>query len=231
MTAAASHIDACLAQLGGDGFAHAFVDLAQALGVDQIMVFEIGDDRAHCLLSRHFSRTAMGGRLAETYLDGWYLHDPLLPELRTAAPGTVTPRHLADFEGRMCPAYRDIFFRAPGLAAKTTVLAVGQRLRLFVSLYWAAGRSEAPDDATVQLAGRLALMHFESCAKGSWPAPLAVLTERERAVCLGILSGRKTEVIASDLGIAASTAITYRKRAYAKLGISSRASLFAICAG
>lgn len=229
MTTAAGHIDACLAQLGGEGFALAFVDFVETLGVDQLMVFEIGAERANCLLSRHFSRSALGGRLAATYLDGWYRQDPLLPVLMAAPPGTVELRQLADFEDRMGPAYRDIFFRAPGLAAKTTVLAVGQRLRLFVSFYWTGGRGADRDPGAARLAGRLALWHFERRAETGWPAPLAVLTDRERAVCLGILSGRKTEAIADDLGIAPSTAVTYRKRAYAKLGITSRASLFAIC--
>lgn len=56
-----------------------------------------------------------------------------------------------------------------------------------------------------------------------------MLSARERAVCLGILAGRKAELIAGDIDVAASTVVTYRKRAYAKLGINSRAALFAIC--
>ena len=48
-------------------------------------------------------------------------------------------------------------------------------------------------------------------------------------MCQGILNGKKAEAIAGDLDVAPSTVVTYRKRAYAKLGIGARADLFAIC--
>lgn len=225
----AHHIDTCLAALGTEAFAPAFADFVETLGIDQIMVFAINADHARCLLSRHFSRAALAGQLAETYLDGWYLEDPLLPDLRAAAPGTVTLCRFDGIEARMSPEYRRIFFDAPGLLTKTTLLAVGTRLRLFVSLYQTGTDRPAPDLA--RLAGRLALMHFEASGQSTTPPALAVLSTRERAVCLGILSGQKAEAIAADLNVAPSTVITYRKRAYAKLGITSRTSLFAICKG
>jgi len=223
------HIDACLATLGGDGFAPAFSDFVETLGIDQIMVFSIVHNHAACLLSRHFSHAALAGELAAAYLDGWFLKDPLLPDLLGAPPGTVRLSRLDEIEESMDADYRRIFFTAPGLIAKTTVLAVGARLRLFVSLYQASGSAPACDPDLARLAGRLALLHFESRTESDTPLPLAVLSERERMVCLGILSGRKAEAIAADLGVAASTVITYRKRAYAKLGVTSRAGLFAIC--
>ena len=44
-----------------------------------------------------------------------------------------------------------------------------------------------------------------------------------------MLAGKKAEAIGYDLGIAASSIVTYRKRAYDKLGICSRAQLFDLC--
>ena len=58
--------------------------------------------------------------------------------------------------------------------------------------------------------------------------PLARLTGREQEVCLRILSGLSSEAIAASLGIGLHSALTYRKRAYDKLGISSQNELFAI---
>jgi len=58
--------------------------------------------------------------------------------------------------------------------------------------------------------------------------PLSILTGREKEVCVGILSGLSSEAIASELGIGLHSALTYRKRAYDKLGISSQNELFAI---
>ena len=57
----------------------------------------------------------------------------------------------------------------------------------------------------------------------------AQLTERERDVCIRILQGYSSEAMALDLKVAKSTVHTYRKRAYAKLGISSQNELFSLC--
>ncbi|WP_212699242.1 helix-turn-helix transcriptional regulator [Thalassovita aquimarina] len=230
MNSFAHHVETCLARIGTEDFATAFADFAETLGVDQIMVFAIAGDHARCLLSRHFHHAVLAGKLAATYLDGWFLQDPLLPELRRTSPGTVSLHRLGGIGAEMGDDYRRIFFDEPGLKAKTTLIAVGDHLRLFVSLYQSEGTETYCDADLARLAGRLALMHFERLSEDGSPPPLAVLSERERAVCLGVLSGQKAEAIAADLGIAASTVITYRKRAYAKLGITSRAGLFAICA-
>ncbi len=109
------------------------------------------------------------------------------------------------------------------------LLAVGSKLKLAVNLYWPQSFSPSVPCSLETIMGRLALVHFEARPEHSYPAPLAVLSERERAVCLGILSGKKAEAIAADLGVAVTSVFTYRTRAYQKLGISSRGSLFAVC--
>jgi DNA-binding CsgD family transcriptional regulator len=55
------------------------------------------------------------------------------------------------------------------------------------------------------------------------------LTGREQAVLSCILMGMHTEGIALSLHVKAASVITFRKRAYAKLGITSQAELFARC--
>jgi len=55
------------------------------------------------------------------------------------------------------------------------------------------------------------------------------LTSREQAVLVNILMGLRTEGIALQLGVQEESIKTFRKRAYAKLGISSQAELFARC--
>ena len=51
------------------------------------------------------------------------------------------------------------------------------------------------------------------------------LAGRELDVCIGIVQGRCSEAIALALGISINTVLTYRKRAYARLGISSHNEL------
>lgn len=229
MTSIACHIDTCLARLGTDAFAQAYCDFVETLGVDQLMIFSTGERQATCLMSRHFSQAALADELATMYLDGWYKRDPLLPELLATPAGTVKLRRLDEISKNMDAEYRQKFFDIPGLLTKTTLLSVGSDLRLFISLYQTAPATSAPDAELSRLVGRLALLHFERQVASDAPALLDVLSTRERAVCLGILAGQKTELIAAEIGVAPSTVVTYRKRAYAKLGISSRASLFALC--
>ncbi|RMF08861.1 MAG: LuxR family transcriptional regulator [Alphaproteobacteria bacterium] len=59
--------------------------------------------------------------------------------------------------------------------------------------------------------------------------PFDRLTAREREVCARILLGYTTEAISLDLDIAPTSVATYRKRAYAKLGIATQNELFGIC--
>ncbi|PVX85882.1 helix-turn-helix domain-containing protein [Paraburkholderia unamae] len=54
----------------------------------------------------------------------------------------------------------------------------------------------------------------------------ASLTTRERTVCVGILTGYTSEGIALNLGISINSVLTYRKRVYEKLGITSQNELF-----
>lgn len=51
-------------------------------------------------------------------------------------------------------------------------------------------------------------------------------TGREKTVCLAILLGHTSESIGLNHGISKNTVLTYRKRLYAKLGISSQNELF-----
>jgi DNA-binding CsgD family transcriptional regulator len=55
------------------------------------------------------------------------------------------------------------------------------------------------------------------------------LSQREVEVCSLTLQGVSTEGIGLEIGIRKTSVITYRKRAYAKLGISAQSQLFAAC--
>jgi DNA-binding CsgD family transcriptional regulator len=59
-------------------------------------------------------------------------------------------------------------------------------------------------------------------------ARFAGITERERSVCIGILTGYTSESIALNLGISVNSVLTYRKRLYEKLKISSQSELFVL---
>lgn len=54
------------------------------------------------------------------------------------------------------------------------------------------------------------------------------LSKRERDVCALVAAGLTSEGIALELGVGINTVLTYRKRAYARLGISSQNELMRI---
>jgi DNA-binding CsgD family transcriptional regulator len=54
------------------------------------------------------------------------------------------------------------------------------------------------------------------------------LTPREAEICAGIMIGHTTVGLSLTLGISMNTVATHRKRAYAKLGITSQNGLFAL---
>lgn len=226
-TASFDLIETCLARLGQDGFLTPFLTLSEAAGAAQIMVFSYAPDHAACLLSRNFRAGALGAQLAADYLDGWFRDDPLYTQVMQMQAGDSQTARFDQLRPRMRAEYRARFFDTPDLAGKAAVLIAGDRLKLVVNLYWDANTTAMPD--LCPLLARLALIHFETRPEHSFPEPLAVLSDRERAVCLGMLAGKKAEQIAADLDVAPSSVITYRRRAYAKLGINSRGSLFAIC--
>ena len=229
-----ARIEPCLALIGADGFAPAFLEAVRGTGAGQVMVFSYRTQDAACLLSINFAQGGLGPRLAAEYLRSGFRDDPLRARILSLAPRSAEVVRLDAIIGAMDDAYRARFFEAPGLADKVAVLAAGDGLRLILNLY----RSQPGrpwDDDLLRVLARMALIHFETRlgqrGRDATPEALMGLSGRERAVCMGILSGRKAEAIAHDLGIAPTSVATYRQRAYAKLGVTSRAGLFAICRG
>lgn len=224
-----------LARAGQENFHEPFLGAVERLGADQCMVFAYAPDSARCLLARNFRAGVRGRRLAATYVDGWFRADPLYREALAMPEGACRVVPMAAIADAMSETYRERFFAAPGLSGKTAVLTASHGLRLAVNLYRteAASRESASlatvSNAVLQLVAQAAAVHFASLTRPRYPLPLAVLSEREREVCLGILNGRKAEAIAGDMAVSPSSVVTYRRRAYDKLGINSRAALFALC--
>lgn len=74
--------------------------------------------------------------------------------------------------------------------------------------------------------GSLIARHFGTSLEARLRARCPGLTRRETGVCESLLRGRSAPEVAAALGIRVSSVQTYRKRAYAKLGVSSLPELF-----
>ena len=108
------------------------------------------------------------------------------------------------FRDRDITRIRDVAILLVGLAGKHAELAIPATAR--------RGRLESIryfDNLLAEIEGRL--------------------TPRERAVCARALAGQTVQGIASELEIRPPTVATLRRRAYAKLNISSLNELFARC--
>lgn len=227
-----------LEHLGTTGFYDSFLHwLQHEFGTEQCMVFYCPDgQQVSTLIYKDYAREASGKRLAEAYVsERHYLQDPNFKTLKALAPGEIKVVRLHSVSDHMGLHYRKAFFEAPGFTDKISILRGTPQGNYYINLYRRDPGFDARfDDPALSrnlyaLISILVCKHFELNERLRQEGPLAFLSEREQQVCRAVLRGKKNEAIAADLNIAVSSVITYRKRAYEKLGISSRAQLFALC--
>ncbi|KAA0010224.1 LuxR family transcriptional regulator [Billgrantia pellis] len=236
----------CVARLGEPGFDEVLLALLrQAVGIEQCMVFAFdGRDDVDCLLAANERAPRVAGRLAELYTGGLFRQDPNYQRLRrrldegsNLAAAEITPMQAE----AMPDVYRSHLFAFPDLVDKVSLTLPGQESVYYLNLYRGseAGPFDNNDltrlDALAPLLASLMRRHYgQSRPLSQRPsieeaAVLAPLSERERQLCLYLLRGHTLKTAAAELDIALSTAETYRKRAYAKLGVPSKARLVALC--
>jgi DNA-binding CsgD family transcriptional regulator len=209
------------------------------------MVFTFDGERStRCLLD--IGNIPIGADLGIAYAGHFHLADPnretIFRERDNSAP-IVLPTFARRMYG---DRYRKIFFEDSEIVDKFATAIWVESACFYVNFYrtTAQGRfSRAQIARLLQLSpaiGAAVARHFQDQASpegdpfsrlaGLFASrePLTRLTEREREVCLRILAGFSSEAISVDLGIGLHSTLTYRKRAYDKLGISSQNELFAI---
>lgn len=158
------------------------------------------------------------------------------------------PIMLPSFAPRMYGArYRKIFFNDSNIVDKCATAIWTDDTCFYVNFYriTAQGRFGDAERARLQAIapaiGASVARHFQRAATAApdqnlaalfaTRAPLATLTPREQQVCHHILLGLSSEAISQALGISLHSTLTYRKRAYERLGISAQNELFAIVLG
>lgn len=232
------HVLQVLEHLGTTAFYDIFLDwLQREFGTEQCMVFYCPDGRqVSTLIYKDYAREASGKRLAETYIgERHYLQDPNFQTLKTIAPGEIEIVRFNSVSDTMGLHYRKAFFESPGFTDKISIIRGTEQGNYYINLYRrdpgfdARFDDEAYSHRLCALVSILLSKHFELNDNLRQEGPLAFLSEREQQVCRLVLQGKKNETIAAELDVAVSSVITYRKRAYEKLGITSRAQLFALC--
>ena len=184
------------------------------------------------------------------YLSGLYLNDPnLLVAAEPAARVKVLRLHRDELPNEQ---YRKACYLHAGLLERLSIVVPDGGRLVALNLYrhdsssaFSKGEVKAIEGLARFLAA-LALKHsgmlgalLRSRDRVDRIAALVArlqaldgrLTVRERDVLARILVGMTSEGISLDLGIGLNTVLTYRKRAYGRLRITSQAELFALCLG
>jgi DNA-binding CsgD family transcriptional regulator len=232
--------------IGRPSFPQALIDtLRRVADVGHCMVFTFEGERAtRCLLD--IGNIPIGADLGLAYAGHFHLTDPnreaIFRERERASP-IVLPIFARRMYGEK---YRKIFFEDSEIVDKFATAIWVDSTCFYVNFYrtTAQGRfARAQITRLMQLSpaiGAAVARHFQGQAEPDRDpfgklaglfasrAPLTRLTGREKEVCLRILAGFSSEAISADLGIGLHSTLTYRKRAYDKLGISSQNELFAI---
>lgn len=239
--------------LGEADFAHMLLEAMEpCVPVDHLAVVVFDDELTAHLAgagSRQPGNVALeAGRLYER--SGFYQHDPGAKQLHGAGePGGPVLTVLRASDITNAKYRREIYDRFRLLERLSIVDRVRHRW-VMLNLY--RGRASEPfreRDITrlrniavllVGLAGKHAALAVPATARRGRSESIRYfdnllaeiegrLTPRERAVCSRALAGQTVHGIASELGVRPPTVATLRRRAYAKLNISSLNELFARC--
>lgn len=238
-----------IAALGSAAFAaELLAALNRIVPVDHLSLMRFADrSRPPVLESAVWHGGEHVSEVQRAYLRGLYRHDPNL-QLAGSRVDTCVLRLRRDAITHR--AYREQCYLRAGLVERLTVASSMAGHLVALNLY---RREESGGFAAAEVEAIEALASFLGAIAGKHASLLgALLRSRERgdriaAACArlhaldGRLTGRELDVlsrilvgmasegIALDLRIRPNTVLTYRKRGYARLGVSSQAELFSLC--
>jgi DNA-binding CsgD family transcriptional regulator len=183
----------------------------------------------------------------DRYTRGFHRFDPTLHSLPNARRNQETLIHLLTAESVGNDAYRKTCFEDPSFSQKISIAHGDEEGDwTILNVYFGEPCSSPGTIQKVIAFGALVSPFLRRRAKSldpKRPQPgservddrlarrlqrrFPTLTERERSVCALTMIGKSSGEIATTLGIKPGTVLTYRRRAYERLGISSAASLVA----
>jgi len=179
--------------------------------------------------------------LANDYVSGEFKKDPNFPVIKGSLDNKEpTVNTLTTDNQHMSSDYLDHFFKAPHLVDKVSLTSVGDSTCYYINLYRGETAGKFMDkeisilNYIAPVISALVHKHFSSesppaqSSAATTNSILSGLSGRERQICEFILQGYALKTIAAELGISETSAATYRKRAYQKLGIPSKGKLVAL---
>ncbi|WP_431285484.1 helix-turn-helix transcriptional regulator [Humitalea sp. 24SJ18S-53] len=226
-------VPALIDSVGRAGFPACLFGLArQAIGADHVTAFAFDrTGRPSVILAENAGPTAVAHQVARRYVDRYWTMDPL-HERQPAGPCLVE----IDAADVTHADYRTDCYTAVHLGARLSVCDSRPGGALRLNFYRARRFTPAEIGAVVgSMALLMPLLWRQAAEVRSLPraesfaarvaATFPTMPRRERDVCALIAAGVGSEGIALELGISRNTVLTYRKRAYARLSISSQNEL------
>lgn len=249
---------ALLAQVGQSTFSDAVLgQLNQLFPVGSWNVYRTWADRPPVLLfSRSFQRPDVTQRCFQAYRNGIYLNDRSFDSVRSCRQrGKLVLQHLRADEFKN-PEHREIIYTRNRVCERLSVTRNEHDGSVTsLNLYGHEDHTSYTDRHIGRfeaLAPALFIgieRHITLCsgpAPGNSPIPCAVapgaapparfflenlnagLPARELDVCERLLQGMTYDGIAADMQLSRPTVVTYRNRAFARLGINFKNQLFAM---
>lgn len=182
----------------------------------------------------------------DRYARGFHRFDPTLHSLPSARKGRETLVDLLTADSVGNDAYRKTCFEDPSFSQKISIAHGDGTDWTIMNVYFGEPCTSADTIEQVVNLGLLVAPFLRRRAKSlelrrrdhglerpddrlarRLQRRFPSLTERERKVCALTMMGKSSGEIALALGIKPGTVLTYRRRAYERLGISSAASLVA----
>lgn len=221
--------------------------------VDHCVVFTYAPDAGAGHLFTHGKMSGdQARRLAEDYVERYHAQDPHFARVSAAGGADEADRFVPlPLPTAYDPAYRNHFFDRNDLVDKASTIGRVEHGAVYCNFYrmGSSGPYSAGDRSRLErilplVTSLIANHHLVLSARrgaaapppslvhtlvGQAVPPFDRLTAREREVCSRIVLGYTSVGIGLDLAIAPSSVVTYRKRAYERLGIGSRHELFALC--
>jgi len=233
-----------LAAIGTSEFGSTVRDslLSLTAGARRVYLFE-ATDRVRNELHYSFCEPAIAG-LFPAYRK-WYLRRDPIGDALSAAPrhGDVALQRVVPSDVAP-PAFRRRFFDDAGIVERISIIQRGDDAWRVINVSRDAAQGRCSDREIGALIGlaclvlpMLPLNRRRASARQALTVPdleqrfalrYPSLTARERQVCARAAIGMSVEASALDLHIARTSVLTYRQRAYQRLGVASPVELCAL---
>jgi DNA-binding CsgD family transcriptional regulator len=249
-----SHVTGLVAAIGyadATSFAaEVLKTLGEAAQISQCTIFayEFGNRPRTVSVADH-----RGGRflrdVADIYSKLFYVLDGnqgIVSNASAAKPGAAMVMHQQTSDDIVHEGYRAACYSDPNVCDRLSLLLQpADDIWLSINLYRDRAhanfqpREIALVEALAPLIGHAARHHYALYGQSQLGIPQLMLArvrslcpalaKRELDVVRGVLEGRTAVEISEILGIKPASVVTYQKRAYQRLGISSQRQLFALC--